>query len=91
MNNAATDIDVQISFCSDIVSCGHTPRSGIAGSCGSSTSIVSAPVYALTSSEERFLFPTFTSAFVICLFDLSHSGMDEMKPRGGLDLYFSDR
>ena len=51
VNNAATDMDVKASLCYDVVPCRHMPKSGIAGSCGSSTSIVSTPVYALTNCE----------------------------------------
>ena len=75
------------------------PRSGIAGSCGSSIfreisilfSTVAAPMYSSISSVQGFLFCTSWPTFVIfVLFDDSYSEECEVISHCGFDLYFHD-
>ena len=97
VNNAAVSIEVHISFQINVLGFfGYIPRSGIAGSYGSSvlvfwgTSVLFSIVVAQTYNPIS-LFPTCSPIFVICrLFDDSHSDRCEMISHYGFDLHFFD-
>ena len=100
VNIAAMNIWVQVSFSGKVLS-SYMPKSGIAGSYGSSIfnllrysilfSIVVVPIYIPPNSAGGFFFSIPSPAFVICgLINIGHSDWYEVVPHGNFDLHFSN-
>ena len=92
INSAAMNAGGHVSL-SDLVSLVCMPRSGIAGSYGSSISrlLRNLTLFSIVAVLVCTLFSTPSPAFIACrLFDSSHSDRREMVPHCGFDLRFSD-
>ena len=102
VNNAAMSIGVHVSFQISVFILGcYIPRSGIAGSHGSSFQFFEKPPYCFPQWLHRFTFPptvykgslfsTSLPIFIICvLFDDSRSDRCEVIPHCNFDLHFSN-
>ena len=101
-DSAAMNNGIHVSL-SVLVSSRYMPRSGTAGSYGSSlgnspvfwgisilSSLVAVSIYIPTNSARPSLFSTPSPAFIVCrLFDEGHSDRGEVISHCGFDLHFS--
>ena len=94
VNSAAVNVRVHVSLLSRVLS-GHIPKSGVAGSYGSSMYSFLRYLHTIfcsdcTSSAGGFLFSTSPPALAICGFiNDGHSAWCEVVSHGGFDLHFS--